>query len=419
MLKEACQMGKSLRSRFASSLLASLSILGSSVSLADVSVLEEIKWHGFLSQSFVMTDENEFLGTSSDGSFKHNSVGLNASWKPSNKVQLSIQGLFKQIGNAQPKGTQLDYAIADLTLVDEFDHGAGLRLGRLKNPFGFFNETRDVAATRPSLLLAESIYIDYLQSIFHSMDSIGLYLRNETESGTVSFESNFGKPLLTNDIVRTLMGGLNVTGDIRNERALMSRIMYEDAGGIWRTALSYVGFRGDYDVSTSDFSSFGLTDGTLNIKQLMLSAEYNWNGLQFISEMHRRNIGISDSFNLFIPPATLIPFNVYDQSLGYYFQLGYRMREGMKAYIRYDEAYYDKGDKNGAKYQAQGRGNDHTAFAKDITVGLSYTPSFRWNFGIEYHYVNGTYWLPNLENPDVPNQEQYWNLFLAQVAYRF
>ena len=124
----------------------------------------------------------------------------------------------------------------------------------------------------------------------------------------------------------------------------------------------------------------------------------------------------SDSFILLLYTSA---DNVYDQSLGYYFQAGYRISHGLKAYVRYDEAYYDKDDKNGSDYRANGRGNDHTAFAKDFTVGLSYTPSFQWNFGLEYHSINGTFWLPNLENPDVPNQKQYWNMFLAQVAYRF
>jgi hypothetical protein len=406
-------MGKLLRSQFTRIFQSFLLCLVCSHAFADVRGLEDINWHGFLSQSFILTDENEFLGTSSDGSFKYNSAGLNASWKPTNRVQLSLQGLYKQIGNAEPKGVQLDYAIADISLVDEFEYGGGVRIGRLKNPYGFFNETRDVAATRPSLLLAESIYIDYLQSLFHSMDSIGLYARNETSLGTVSFGSNFGKPILTDDIVRTLMGGVPVSGDIQSERASMSRLMFEEAGGIWRAAVSYVWFRGNYDAASSDLTNFGISDGKLDIKQLLLSAEYNWNDFQFITEIHRRNLSNRKAFNF------PVPFNIFDQALGYYFQVGYRVNNRLKAYLRYDEAYYDKDDKDGANYVATGRGNDHTAFAKDVTIGLSYTPSFRWHFGLEMHAVNGTFWLPNLENPDVPNQEQHWNMFLAQVAYRF
>ncbi|PIE43109.1 MAG: hypothetical protein CSA50_06885 [Gammaproteobacteria bacterium] len=114
-----------------------------------------------------------------------------------------------------------------------------------------------------------------------------------------------------------------------------------------------------------------------------------------------------------------LPIDIEDQNLGYYFQLGYRLNQGLKAYIRYDTTYYDKDDKKGTKFAAQGRGPAHFAFAKDITLGVSYTPSFPWNFGLELHSVNGTVWLPNIENPDIYRQRQYWNIFLAQVAYRF
>jgi hypothetical protein len=407
-------MAKSSHSQFVSflSLFWAALFFASSVCADDkASMLDEIKWHGFLSQSFILTDENNYLGSSSDGSFKFNSAGLNASWKPNRRLQFSLQGLYKQIGNAKPKGTQLDYAIMDLTLADEFDHGGGLRFGRLKNPFGFFNETRDVAVTRPSLLLAESIYIDYLQALFHSMDSMGIYYRKESDQGTYSFDSTWGKPILTNDIVKTLMGGIPVSGDIGSERASMSRLMYEDASGKWRSAMSYISFRGDYRAGPTDFM-LGVVDGKLDIKQLMLSFEYNIGDFQIITEALRRNISIRDSFTL------PVPVNVYDQSLGYYLQFGYRVNEKLKTYIRRDEVFYDKDDRNGTTY-GQFRGNSHTAYAKDFTIGLSYTPSFAWNFSMEAHVVNGTYWLPNLENPDVQNQKQHWNMFLAQVAYRF
>lgn len=407
-------MAKLLHFRFVNylALFGAVFISISSASAGDKhSMFDEINWHGFLSQSFVATDENNYLGSSSDGSFKFNSAGLNASWKANRRVQLSLQGLYKQIGNGKPKGVQLDYAIADLTLADEFDHGGGLRFGRLKNPFGFFNETRDVAVTRPSLLLPESVYIDYLQALFHSMDSMGVYIRQESDEGTYSFDSNWGKPILTDDIVKTLMGGVPVSGDIASERAFMSRFMYEDASGKWRSAISYVWFRGDYRAGPTDFM-LGVVDGKLDIKQLMLSFEYNIGDFQIITEALRRNVSIRDAFTL------PVPVNVYDQSLGYYLQFGYRINEKLKAYVRRDEAFYDKDDRNGTRYGLY-RGNSHTAFAKDLTVGVSYTPSFAWNFSMEAHAVNGTYWLPNIENPDVPNQKQHWNMFLAQVAYRF
>ncbi len=374
---------------------------------------DEIKWHGFLSQSFVATDENDFLGNSSSGSFKFNSAGLNASYKPMPSLHLSVQGLYKQIGNAEPKGTQLDFAIIDWAALSSFDHGAGLRLGRLKNPYGFYNETRDVAATRPSILLPESIYVDYLQAIFHSMDSVGVYYRSEHEAGTFSFDTNYGKPILNDDIVNTMMGGNEVSGDIESERGIFSRLMFENAAGLWRTGLSYIWFNAEYkDGYPGPTAPLFLLDGEIEVEQLVLSAELNLGKVSFTTEAFRRNFQIRDAFALSLG-------DVYDKALGYYFQTTVRPTDYFDAYLRLDQVYYDKDDKQGKAYAASGRGAYHTAATRDVAIGMSYKPSFSWSFSMEYHIVDGTYWLPNLENPDVAGQQKHWNMFLAQVAYRF
>ncbi|PID44617.1 MAG: hypothetical protein CSB48_01290 [Proteobacteria bacterium] len=410
-------MSRLLRSRFVEASLATLLFGLSLFSYGEeriygeersVGLIEEIKWHGFLSQSFILTDENDFLGTSTNGSFKFSSAGLGASWKPCNSIQLSAQALYKQIGNTKPKGTNLDYAILDWAIVDQFDRGFGLRGGRLMNAYGFYNETRDVAATRPSILLPESTYIDYLQFLFRSSDSIGLYARSEMGEGTLSFNTNIGRPLVYEEVVRVIMGGLpgkSATGRIGKNRLLVSQLGYEDARGQWRSALTYVLYRGNYEVGPEDI----LREGKITSSQLMLSFEYNWDELQLITEAFRRNLSITDA----------LPFTIYDEHLGYYFQVGYQFEHGLKPYMRYDAVFLDKDDRQGLLFEAGRRGPAAFAFAKDITVGMSYTPSFNWNFGVEFHLVDGDYWVPAVENPDPLRQKRYWNMFLAQAAYRF
>jgi hypothetical protein len=404
---------------------SSHSVNASEHTLKDNSWLDEINWHGFISQSFVATDENEFLGSSSDGSFKANEAALNASWRANQSLQLSIQGIYKQIGNTKPKGTRLDYAIIDWRAVDTFSHGAGVRIGRLKNPYGFFNETRDVAATNTSILLPESIYIDYLSQLFHTSDSLGIYGHSETDEGTFSATIQYGRPILNEDITSTLVGGNETDGDIANERIGLAKIGYEHGSGLWRTALSYIRFDGEYAPAQGD--AFYLQKGDISIQQALLSFEFNWNRWQVITEIQRRNTELNDVFS-FSP-------NIYEKSLGYYLQLGFNVSPEWKVYARRDEVFRDKEDKHGRDYAAglqqlnaffganslpyRFDNQFHSTFAKDTTVGFRYSPSFEWSFAMEVHFIDGTFWLPNLENPDLANQQRYWNMFLAQVAYRF
>lgn len=386
---------------------------------------DEIQWHGFISQSFIATDENDFLGTSSSGSFKANEAALNASWRPNQELLLSAQAIYKQIGNAKPKGTRLDYAIVDWRVLDTFSHGAGVRIGRLKNPYGFFNETRDVAATNTSILLPESIYIDYLSQLFHTSDSVGAYAHNELETGTFSFTTQFGRPILNDQIISTLVGGNATEGDISNERIALAKASYDHGSGLWRAAVSYIRFDGDFKRGPSD--PFYLQDGEISIQQALLSVEFNWNKWQVLTEVQRRNSELRDIFS-FSP-------RIYEKSLGYYLQLTYNATPELKIYARRDEVFRDKDDKHGRDYAAGLQqlntffnsmmlpysfdNQYHSAFAKDTTVGFRYSPNFEWSFAMELHFIDGTYWLPNLENPELANQQRYWNMFLAQVAYRF
>ena len=372
----------------------------------DYSWFDDIKWHGFISQNFVATDENNYLGSSSDGSFKSNEAALNVSWRASEALQLSLQGIYKQIGNAKPKGTRLDYAIADWRIADNFSYGMGVRAGRLKNPYGFFNETRDVAATNTSILLPESIYIDYLSQLFHSSDALGFYGHNEGQTGTFTFSAQYGRPLLNEQITSTLVGNPNTEGDISDERVGFIRLGYEDGAGLWRAALSYVHFDGNFSPASTD--PFYLLDGNLSIEQLLVSLELNLDKWQFVTEVQRRNTKVKD---IILPNPDII-----EKGLGYYFQAAYNVSPEWKVYLRRDEAFRFKDDKHGSEYTT---GVYHSTFAKDTTLGFRYSPSFEWSFAMEVHNIDGTYWLPDLENPDIASQKRYWNMFLAQVAYRF
>ena len=123
-------------------LLAVVSLTGAASSYA--TELEEVKelwnqfdWHGFISQGFSLTDENNYIGSSSDGSFKYSEAGLGMSWRALPNFHVSSQALYRRFGSSDPKGVKLDYAIADWRILDRFEHGFGARIGRLKKPRWF------------------------------------------------------------------------------------------------------------------------------------------------------------------------------------------------------------------------------------------------------------------------------------------
>ena len=119
--------------------------------------LSNLTWHGFISQGYVYTTDNNFFGPSEDGgSWEFTDVGLGATWKPYKRIQLSAQTIYQKSGNASPNGFNLDYGLVDVKLFNKNTSGLGLRLGRIKNPYGFHNETRDIPAT-PRLRLSSRV----------------------------------------------------------------------------------------------------------------------------------------------------------------------------------------------------------------------------------------------------------------------
>ena len=80
--------------------------------------------------------------------------------RPLSNLQFSVQGLSRTAGEGSPGNIRLDYGFIDYTFSNQENSQFGIRLGRMKNPLGFYNDTRDVPFTRPSILLPQSIYFD-------------------------------------------------------------------------------------------------------------------------------------------------------------------------------------------------------------------------------------------------------------------
>ena len=126
----------------------------------------DLQIHGFASQAYIYTSDNDVFGNSDDnGSFGFTEIGINALLRPLPRLQLSAQGLSRRAGQGTSATPRLDFAVADYRLFSQDTNQFGIRVGRLKNPFGFYNDTRDVPFTRPSILLPQSIYFDRIRNV--------------------------------------------------------------------------------------------------------------------------------------------------------------------------------------------------------------------------------------------------------------
>jgi hypothetical protein len=386
---------------------------------SETNILDNLKFQGFASQAFIATSDNNVFGkTDQGGGFGFTEVGLNALFRPLPRLQLSAQMLSRRAGEGGNAGEpRLDFGFVDYLLYSHETHQFGIRVGRLKNPFGFYNDTRDVAFTRPSILLPQSIYFDRTRNLGLSADSIQLY--GETSHPTIgNFSVQFGvtRPLVKDRETEFAIFSRPQAGELSPEASFIGRGIYETHDARFRFAISGIWLETHYNPAVND----RFTRGSFSFSPLFLSAQYNAEKWSLTAEYALRPLNFRNFGN---------PF--YDELLNnttgesFYVQGVYRFHPKWDAFLRYDVYFADRNDRSGKKFTQWFQDKNlasppaHSRFARDLTVGLRWniTPQIMARF--EYHYINGTGWLSGLDNPVGSATFKEWDLFAAQLSFRF
>ena len=110
--------------------------------------------HGFVSQGYFITTDNNYLARSERGTFEFNEVGLNFTKSITDDLRVGMQLFARDLGPIGNYKPQFDWFYLDY----HFRDWLGLRAGRTKLPFGLYNEDSDIDAARVPILLPQSVY---------------------------------------------------------------------------------------------------------------------------------------------------------------------------------------------------------------------------------------------------------------------
>src|SRR6195256_983148 len=122
--------------------------------LSLVGQLPSLDVHGFISQGFLLTSANDYLAESSRGSFEFSEVGLNFTLPATDRLTLGVQIFSRKLGRLGDHRATFDWSYLDYHWRDWL----GIRAGRVKLPFGLYNDISDVDSARTAVLLPQSIY---------------------------------------------------------------------------------------------------------------------------------------------------------------------------------------------------------------------------------------------------------------------
>ena len=113
-----------------------------------------VEAHGFVSQGFIKSTDNNYLADSKRGSFEFTEVGINFTTQPTERLRLGTQLFSNKLGATGNFNVKADWFYVDYRWRDWF----GIRAGRVKLPFGLYNDTSDIDAARVPVLLPQSVY---------------------------------------------------------------------------------------------------------------------------------------------------------------------------------------------------------------------------------------------------------------------
>jgi hypothetical protein len=374
----------------------------------------DLQIHGFASQAYITTSDNDFFGNSDKGgSFGLTEAGLNASMRPLPKLLLSAQVLSRRAGQGNNGMPRLDYGFLDYRIYSHEVNQFGVRIGRLKNPFGFYNDTRDVAHTRPGILLPQSIYFDRVRNISLSGDSVQFYGEAPVFNwGTFSTQFGVTLPVVNDKETELTLIGLVQPGHLTRDPSYIGRGIFETNDKRLRLAVSGIWLNTSYD------PKFKLNDpigpGALQFTPVFFSAQYNTERWSLTSEYAIRHFKYNNNFG--VPGLDGLDF--YGES--YYFQGEYRFTPKWEGIVRYDAYYANRNDRDGSEFARLTGAPAHGRFAKDIMVGLRWNITPQFMLRAEYHHVNGTGWLSRLDNPPGEGPlDKDWDLYAIQASFRF
>lgn len=379
--------------------------------------INNLQMHGFFTQNVIHTSENNMYGESKNSvSTDFTEAGLNLFYAPMERLSFSFQSLYRNAGKVDTGSLDVDYAFADFTIKKYQQGRYGLRIGRVKNPLGLYNETRDVAFTSPSIILPQGIYYDRSRSLLLSSDGVHFYWEHLLENGDINIKLGYGKPRNDNDellnaiipfptpvIPLSPQGNLNSSGA---DPAVIGQIIYEHNGGETIYAFSFADTSLSYEPVDNDPFSAGTTD----FRVYMLSAQYNGEKFNLTGEyLYQEND--FKGFGFLFPDSDPV-------SESWYLQAGYRLNYKWQIYGRYDESYLNNDDRTGKtldSIQLPG----HIVFSKDVMMGVRWDINSSIMLRAEYHNLNGSSWLTSADNPDRAETKQYWDLFALQLSLRF
>src|ERR1044071_1140230 len=127
--------------------------------------------HGFASQGALLTSDNNYLAHTERGSLEFTEAGINFTKPFGDDLSMGTQLFARDLGSTGSYSVTFDWLYLDYHWQDWL----GMRAGRVKLPYGLYNDTSDIDAAQPVILLPQSVYPAVNRNFFLAQTGLELY----------------------------------------------------------------------------------------------------------------------------------------------------------------------------------------------------------------------------------------------------
>lgn len=369
---------------------------------------QDFQFGGFASQGYLKSSANDYLGDTHDGTFDFREYGLNGSWSKE-RWRVGAQVFGQRLGAYGEDQIKLDWAMVDFQATQAF----GLRAGRVKLPHGLYNESLDLDAVRPFVLLPQSVYDNRLRDFISAFNG-GMAYGNlsAASAGSVDYRVFYGKmPLSTrsgaSDYFNTDAPFPNL--QISLDHAFGGSLLWNTPAPGLRVGYSFSRFKNFRTLRYIPFRGVNTYKTAPDYDRHLVSIEYTRGDWVFAAEAGKDRNHYDNTYLDGTPYAHLYPTTYY-----YYVSSSWRAKRWLELGAYYSYYHWDQhGVGTPVVFPVLTQGDTALSARFDVNDHVL--------FKVEAHAMDGAgaiFDLPSRPQP-VAARDNSWLMFAAKVTVLF
>ena len=385
-------------------LLINLILTGLTVAKAN-----NFKVDGVLSLGYIAPTSNQLFGSKDGENTIITENAFRVSYNFDNRFSVSSQIMLRDTRGESGVEARIDFLQLDYRNSFWDNSQQTYTIGRFKAQQGFYNETRDITFTRPSIMLPQSVYFEAIRNFVLSLDGIKLNSTHSFDFSDLTFELGAGKSPIDSSLNSAIFGD-TATGAWESDTNYYADIKWDNQN--ISLGINYTDISLDYTPGINSFLpievngfvfSAPLLEGVYRSSSFIYSAQYRLPNWEFTVE-HSDYLFDSTGFSFARNTTT-------SNIKGTYFQTRYFLSDTLFLLARYDVMQDVSATKSSVKSLTEG---------KDLTLGFTWSFHKQWQVALEHHFLEGILWVPPVtKTTSIEDVDNKWGVSAIQLSYRF